>query len=960
MFEITGEHIKELSDSDLRALVALLCEDELRSKRLPPAGVTCGGHQNAKDGGLDVRVELEAAPDPDGFIPRSTTGYQVKKSDMPHHEILEEMCPKGKLRQVIRDLANVRGAYIIVSGAGSTSDSALEDRRKAMAEAVAKLENAANLKLDFYDRTRLATWVRSYPSLVLWVREKIGKPIPGWKPYENWANTKVGLDEEYLLDEQVRIHDGTGQRPKGMTAVEGINRLREILSHTASSGRLVGLSGVGKTRLAQALFDNRVGEHSLNPSWAVYTDTANSPSPDPRTCAESLIAKQRRAILVVDNCSPGLHRRLTSVCTASGSCVSLLTIEYDVREDQPEDTDVFRLEPCSVKLVEKIIRHRFEHIGQVDARTIADFSGGNARLAIALANTVHRGETVIDLKDEDLFERLFLQRNERNNTLLRSAEVCSLVYSFNSQTIDASNSELGLLGSLIDRNANEMFSDTAELKRRDLLQQRGDWRAVLPQAIANRLAKRALENIPTNQIISVLVDGGNDRLLKSFTRRLGYLHDSDIAVEIAEEWLAKEGKLGDVMKLGDLEITLLCNVAPLSPKATLAAIERAASGAQGQQFTSRENPQFYRLAQLLRSLAYDPELFERCVDLLCRFVLSEAPNENHNSVRDILRSLFYPYLSGTNASADQRLTVIRRLARSEIENEQELGLELLNVTLEASHFSSHYGFDFGARPRGYGYAPESGDQIKQWYARFLGFAVDLATSNWAIATRAKQILSDRFHELWARAVVFDELESAATSIRSKGFWSEGWVAVRKTVVSDHKAMGPEILQRIKRLDQLLAPVNLIDEARTYALSTHTNLWDLIDTEDEIESAKARYERVGRRIREIGRKVACDQYVFRRLLPEIVMGDAHGLYSFGQGLAEGSLDQLTIWNELSLQLRVTSKDQRSYNAMRGFLNMLYQIQRKKCNDILDEALTDGVFVSSFPLLQMCVDIDERGV
>lgn len=62
----------------------------------------------------------------------------MKKPDMPRGEILEEMKPKpkGELRQVIVELAKASGAYIIVSAAGSTADSALKSRRDAMAEAV--------------------------------------------------------------------------------------------------------------------------------------------------------------------------------------------------------------------------------------------------------------------------------------------------------------------------------------------------------------------------------------------------------------------------------------------------------------------------------------------------------------------------------------------------------------------------------------------------------------------------------------------------------------------------------------------------------------------------------------------------------------------------------------------------------------------------------------------------------
>ena len=310
MFEITGKEISELNDSDLRSLVGLLCEADLRTNNLPTAGVTWGGHQNAKDGGLDVRVELSGTPNPDGFVPRSSTGFQVKKPDMPRAEIIKEMSPDGKLRQVIRELADASGAYIIVSSTGSTSDSALHDRRSAMLEALSGSDNGPNLKLDFYDRNRIALWVRCHPSLVLWVREKIGKPVPGWQPFENWANAPGGIEEAYLLDEEVRLYDSANLSSDGMTAVDGINCLRTVLLRPASSVRLTGLSGVGKTRLLQALFDERIGETPLNQSQVFYSDVSNSPNPDPRNFAVHLIALQKPAILAVDNCPPDLHRSL--------------------------------------------------------------------------------------------------------------------------------------------------------------------------------------------------------------------------------------------------------------------------------------------------------------------------------------------------------------------------------------------------------------------------------------------------------------------------------------------------------------------------------------------------------------------------------------------------------------------------------------------------------------------------
>ncbi len=347
------------------------------------------------------------------------TGFQIKKPDMPKAEILKEMRLNGVLREEIKSLIRANGAYVIVSSSGSTTDTALKNRIEAMKEAVADEANHQNLHLDFLDRGRVATWVRSHPSFILWVRNKIGRSLTGWRPYENWANAPGGIEEEYLLDNGLRLHDGTKTTDEGISVETGLLKLRSALSIPGTSVRLAGLSGVGKTRLVQALFDQRIGEHALNPSQTFYTDISDAPVPDPGTLANQLIADRTRAVLIIDNCPPDLHTRLTQACSRSESIVSLLTVEYDVRDDLPEETTVFRLEPASEDIIEKLIRRRFSHISQVDARTIAGFSGGNARVAISLANTLQRGETLSGFRNEELFKRLFWQRHDPSDNSAR-------------------------------------------------------------------------------------------------------------------------------------------------------------------------------------------------------------------------------------------------------------------------------------------------------------------------------------------------------------------------------------------------------------------------------------------------------------------------------------------------------------------------------------------------------------
>ena len=456
--------------------------------------------------------------------------------------------------------------------------------------------------------------------------------------------------------------------------------------------RLVGLSGVGKTRLVEALFDQRVGANSLDPSLAAYTDVAEAPDPQPAGLASDLIAGRTPAILVIDNCPPEIHRQLSNIARSAGTTISVITVEYDIREDQPEGTEVFALATFSLALIKTLVSKRFPDLSQIDARTIAEFSGGNARVALALAGTVLKNEKVAGLGDAELFRRLFQQRHDSDASLLSIAQACSLVYSFEGEKVTGDGAELPILGGLIGKSPEEVFSAVAELKRRDLLQERGPWRAILPQAIANRLASWALQDISLATLKAGLVDKAPERLLQSFSRRLGYLDDSKEAQAIVQSWLAPGGLLSDIAGLTELGRVMFGNVAPVMPDAILWALENTL--AEADEVTLGKCRHFI---PQLRSLAYEAAHFERAVALLVKFGRLPGDDKADSEPANTVKSLFTIVLSGTLAPVELRLKVVERLLRSSDAAEQALGVKALAAMLKTSDFSSTYSFEFGAR-----------------------------------------------------------------------------------------------------------------------------------------------------------------------------------------------------------------------------------------------------------------------
>jgi hypothetical protein len=527
-----------------------------------------------------------------------------------------------------------------------------------------------------------------------------------------------------------------------------------------------------------------------------------------------------------------------------------------------------------------------------------------------------------------------------------------LCYSFDGEPEDLKESELSVLGALVDQSAGDVYRVVAELVRRDLVQKRGKMRAVLPHALANLLAKSALENIPASSIDGVFVVPGRDRILRSFSRRLGYLHDSAEARSIVSRWFSRDsGFLHDIQNLNSFCIELVSNVAPVSPDTILDAIERSADCPDGDAFTEPLNPKFSPLTILLKKIAYDTGRFERAVALLVRFARTENVDEKREPVRTRLKELFQPAYSGTQAPMEMRAKIVEKLVTSENPIDRQIGAGLLASALQTRGLNSTTSFDFGARWQGYGYVPQGGAEIQEWFGRFVSIASGMVDHTFPdMVSAARKCLADAFGGLWSNVAVHDELEAAAEVIRTRGMWIDGWLSARETLWRDSGKFSDAIRDRLERIIARLAPVELVEQARAFAFS---NSWEFreVDEGDQGQEENS-LQRHQSRVEKIAGEVALAPDVFDQILGDLVSLVSDGIYSFGRGLAHGGLKELVArWEKLTSALRECSLDRPNYACLCGFMHKVSESTSDLSDLFLDAALTDQTLHGGFVELQI---------
>lgn len=662
LFEITAEHINKLDDEQLRNLIGLLCESTFRKNNFDAKGVSWSGDQNAADGGIDVKCIKHTGENIDSFIPRNYVGFQVKKYDLTPAKIKQEMQDHGCLKESIKAICENEGAYIIVCSNSSTSDSMYNNRVRAMRNVVQEYKSNCNIVLDFYDSNKIATWVREYPNMILWVRDKIGEPVNGWRGYDKWSDIQKKNNTQFFLDEEKRFYDYS--KGEEFTVLEGIQILRERLGHKGNIVRLTGLSGVGKTRLLETIFDDSVGSESLNKDLVVYADMADDVEPIPQQMLSYLIGEEKTYYLVIDNCGIELHKSLLKILRQNTTGkVSVVTVEYDVKERDTEETECFRLQPASNTVINSLLANNFRNYNSWEINRLVDISGGNARLALAFAKALKYQKNINMLTDNDLFNRLFWQKGTENQNLLASAELISLLYSLNYRET-GSDSELNKLSEISGQSIQMILSNIYELEKRGLLQKRGKWCAVLPHALSNYLAMEAI-NSYGSIVEEGIINKGTQRMKYSFAHRLSLLSEERTVKELVNRWLRKDYMDSGNLKMPSPEFPYLARV---SPDIALNCIKNNWSGLERMYF--RNGP----IDDALLDLTYRPELFSESIEYVLQL-------EIEGKVKTGIEKYFKYNCFMKQKDCDIRKGVIDRWLNSEDKKTQEIGKRCLFATI---------------------------------------------------------------------------------------------------------------------------------------------------------------------------------------------------------------------------------------------------------------------------------------
>lgn len=619
---------------------------------------------NVADAGNDGRIKCDST-NGSPWVKHIYSIFQVKSYHVSPSEIFNEFFDSEKnIKKAIEEVLDGGGQYVFFISV-DYNDELLTHRLKKAKEAISHINKTfgksySEEQVRILEGNQIKDWVNEYLYVVLRIKEYLKSSPP------------AGL----MTFEQLRQYP-TLTTPDFVSNEWTVNRKTEILqefSENRKSVRLLGHSGVGKTRLVYEIFKSE-GEFAKN---AVYYDANNAP-PEFIGFVQNVVS-QTRTIFIIDNCSKELHEKLQKEIERSDSHCSLLTISSSVHECEDyyissgEVKLILYLAKENENILPQLIRNLYgNQINEIEVERIRTFTDNYPAMAIRLYKIGSRkgAQPVARIIDNDIVHKILYGNSQplyQDIKLFTSIINALSVFEYfpypeiispDAKSEALLKAQMNFIIEDICKVDKRSFKDACEyFIQQKILIRRGRYLTVSPTPLAIKLALEWWKGLPNDEFEKFFNDVTIHGLGVFLVNRLRYLDASPEVQSQIEVIIGELGMLGNIEVLNtELGSRLFSSMVEVNPEASIKTLEKLYLNAPISELTNvtvgRRN-----LVWSLQKLCFRKVTFNRAARILYRFAQAENEGWSNNS-RGIFKQIFGPFLSGTEADFNARIEVLQ-------------------------------------------------------------------------------------------------------------------------------------------------------------------------------------------------------------------------------------------------------------------------------------------------------------
>ena len=495
-----------------------------------------------------------------------------------------------------------------------------------------------------------------------------------------------------------------------------LEQIQKQLFENKGNIRLLGLSGIGKTRLVQETFERK--QENVN---FLYCNCYTNEESSVISATNRIFERFSEAIVVIDNCRKELFEKIIVEKNSHRASNPIIAIYHDVNESNINETNKITLQRKQQSIVEGIVDRYNQYYKPEQRERLIEFSGGIPLIAIRLCKSLQEGNPIGVFNDETLLSKLLgTDTNSTERKMLRSLSLFDFIGAFEEARIEmsfvANNKDITPIEGSTEVIMNNFDSLINKSIEREIMERNGRFVAIRPKPIGLQLTSEWISDCSSERLLRVVKaiqeSDCAKSLTESFSQHFKYMQHDEKAVLILESLLQPNSPFHNAevinTDLGSRLFRSFVEVNPIAVADCLWSVFGCMTSEQLKQIDEgRRN-----LIWTLDKICFDARTYEKGMKLMLMFGTAENEKWSNNATNEFIH-LFNIYLPGTQASLSERLEILKW--GSNHESYKTLIIKAINSALATNYFTYMGGAENQGTKQLEHYQPKSREEIYEYW-----------------------------------------------------------------------------------------------------------------------------------------------------------------------------------------------------------------------------------------------------
>ena len=926
VLQIRYNDIEALSPQQLVELVYILLLLETKKSGITSSAVNVPLKITVPDGGEDARVKWDGEPLRTNWLPNQFCSFQIKaeknmsnadfkKAILVSQRRKEKDAPPSspELKPKVAEVLDAGGCHIFVYGSHQV-ETQIQANITSIREGLrdAARNDAETASIQFYDANLIASWVNEFlPAIVQVLQWSTSGRYTSFQTWESWSR----YDEHNVFSFVSDFVD------------EKVKQLRDYFCAQKKVARVIGLPGLGKSRLILEAFStpDELTRQVVYLDASIYgTETTDK--------FRHLLLRDSCGIVVVDNCDLRTHHLLRKEVMRSDSQLSLLTIDFNPDEKTGGEADpVILVEESPEFVIKKMLEQVYQKtLPSEELSRIVQFAQGYPLMARLIAQARLEGKSDAgSLNHDELLQRLLWGRREPNEKAHEVISVCSL-FSRLGFTDSAVEERHTVAAKLTKLSSDEFYSHAKDFIERRIIQVHGDFIVVVPKPLALRLAADWWKRCSPEKAKQLIENGLPPKLLEAMCEQIRMLDFLPEVQALTKSLCGDQGPFGKAEVLNSEMGSLLFRCfAEVNPEETIRALTKAFRSATRDDLL-KIGPGRRNLIWALEKLCFWKTTFIAATSVLLEFACAENETWSNNATGQFIQ-LFQLFLPGTQASLSDRAEFLNLQMRDADETRQSVLIKAAAHAFATHHYSrSSMVEEQGSRPTQQDYHPLNGAEIHRYWEHCIEIIVKLACSeNQEIAKEA----SEKFIGIIYSCITHHFLAQLKSAIQelcdcNKHLWTVILQRFDFAVRKSETEFSNEEQEIIQETYAYLNPKTLEENLSMWISNAS---WDYLTTDSNGKIINEAEEA----IKNTARDFVEGWPAFKTKVDLLLKGEQRNAFMFGGLVIDAGIDHRELFDQSAAALRSIPANEANPTFLAGVLARLKEKQQQVVDAYLDE-------------------------